>query len=307
MASDDLLQAHVVPFGDNSVLLDNVPPLDPTLYSLSPEEAAFFKATTAIDDDEALKAHILLAQEKAYRVAPYPCIYGFTFLRMAITRQPKYDDIVRMGRERENAIFLDIGCCFAVDARKAASDGFPAHRIITSDLKKEFFEIGHILFRTTKDTWPAHFVPGDALDPQILSVVPPTRAVTQKPMPDLSTLTSLNPLQGHCAVINAAAFFHLFNEEQQLHLARALAGLLSPEPGSIICGAHAGKEEKGICTSQILGSQYEFFCHSPQSWREMWDGIVFEKGEVEVRAILKEIVLPMGRNMKSLSWSITRL
>ena len=38
------------------------------LYKLSPEDAAFFKAQTGIDNDEALKEHILAVQERAYKV-----------------------------------------------------------------------------------------------------------------------------------------------------------------------------------------------------------------------------------------------
>lgn len=169
--------------------------------------------------------------------------------------------------------------------------------------KLEFLELSHILFRTSKDTWPAHFVPGDALDPEMLSVVPPTRGPKQEPLPDLSTLTSLNPLHGHCSVINAAAFFHLFDEEKQLHLARALAGLLSPEPGSIICGVQCGKKEKSTFTQLIDGTQYDLFAHSEKSWEEMWDGMVFEKGEVQVRVEWEKA----DHKAEFLWWSITRL
>lgn len=43
----------------------------PTLsihYRLSPEQTTFFKAQTGIDDDAALKEHILEVQERAYKV-----------------------------------------------------------------------------------------------------------------------------------------------------------------------------------------------------------------------------------------------
>ena len=72
---------------------------------------------------------------------------------MGISKQSIYEDIVRIGRERKDAVFLDIGCCcgyippryhlsaltssiVATDARKVAADGFPARNIIVSDLKK---------------------------------------------------------------------------------------------------------------------------------------------------------------------------
>lgn len=84
MAPHDMPQSHVVPYGDTPVYLDKVKPLDPNLFSLSEEAATFFKASTGINDDEELKKHILITQEMAYRVAPYPCIYGFGYLRSVI-------------------------------------------------------------------------------------------------------------------------------------------------------------------------------------------------------------------------------
>ncbi|KAL4080637.1 hypothetical protein J3A83DRAFT_41200 [Scleroderma citrinum] len=306
MPSVDITQAHEVFLGDKPTYIREVVALDPSLYYLTQEEAAFFKAVTGIDHDDELKAHILMTQEKAYKVAPYPCIYGFGFLRMGIMNRPGYEDFIKIGRERKDAIFLDIGCCFATDARKAAIDGFPAHNIIASDLREEFLELSHILFRTSKDTWPAHFIPGDAFDPAMLSVVPPARGPKQEPPPDLSTLTSLNPLHGHCSVINAAAFFHLFDEERQLHLARALAGLLSPDSGSTICGFQVGSKEKGSFPQELKGARHEVFAHSPKSWEEMWSGMVFEKGEVQVRTELIETMF-LDIQAEFLSWSITRL
>ncbi|KAF9240249.1 hypothetical protein BU15DRAFT_74165 [Melanogaster broomeanus] len=303
MASSDGLQSSPIPLGDRVLHYVKYTPLDPSLYALSPSEAAFFKAVTGIDDDAGLKAHILMVQEKAYKVAPYPCIYAFSFLRMVVTRNTAYEDILKIGREQKDAIFLDMGCCFSVDSRKAAADGFPACNIVASDLKQEFLELSHALFNTSKDTYPGHFVAGDIFDPAVLSVKPPNRAVPSSPRPDLSALTSLNPLRGHCSVINASAFFHLFTEEKQLHVARALAGLLSSEPGSLICGTHVGAQEPGMLADK--GGKFELFCHSPKSWEAMWDG-VFTMGEAKVEASLNKIEF-MNQELQALTWSVTRL
>ena len=76
-------------------------PLDPAFYSLTEEEVGFYKAQTGIQDDDALKEHILAVQKDAYEVRlaahsercnvvaadsseqvfPYPCIRWFTFAR----------------------------------------------------------------------------------------------------------------------------------------------------------------------------------------------------------------------------------
>ncbi|KAG6326888.1 hypothetical protein ID866_12201 [Astraeus odoratus] len=125
-------------------------------------------------------------------------------------------------------------------------------------------------------------------------------------MPDLSTLTSLNPLHGRCSVINAAALFHIFNEEEQLHLARALAGLLSPVPGSIICGINTGARDKGPIPLHITDRKYHLFSHSAETWMDLWYGNAFEKEEAEVWVKCGESVY-LGETMSYLLWYVKRL
>jgi hypothetical protein len=135
------------------------------------------------------------------------------------------------------------------------------------------------------------------------------------PAPDLRSLTSLNPLHGRVFAIHASAIFHLFGEEKQLHLARALAGLLSPEPGSMIFGAHIGVDEKkGFEPSITHRGHHRMWCHSPESWTELWDGLVFEKGVVKAQTILmhgerKKVQpdAPQNATVAYLVWLVTRL
>ena len=132
---------------------------------------------------------------------------------------------------------------------------------------------------------------------------------------DLCSLTSLNPLHGRVYAIRASAIFHLFGEEQQLELARALAGLLSPEPGSMIFGAHiCVAEKKGFEPSVKDRDHHRMWCHSPESWTELWDGVVFEKGVVKVQTELIHVErkilqpdAPQNATFTSLTWSVTRL
>ncbi|KAI6005380.1 hypothetical protein EDC04DRAFT_2583295 [Pisolithus marmoratus] len=307
------MPSYEIPFGDKAIHVPELPPLDPTLYWLSPQEAEFFKTAIGIDDDDELKAHILSVQEKTWKIAPYGCIYLFGFLRMALVHRPEYQEVIKIGRERENAIFLDIGCCLSTESRRVAADGWPARNIVASDLKQGerldqlgFLELSHAFFRTSKETYPGHFIAGDALDPNVLTIVPPARGLVQAPLPDLSSLTALSPLHGHCSVINASAFFSCFTEEQQLHVARGLAGLLSPVPGSLITGCHPGGTVKGNYPHGCLDIKYDIFCHSPESWTELWDGTVFAKGEVKVTAHLREIPMP-DKPILLLEWCVRRL
>ncbi|KAG2132765.1 hypothetical protein DEU56DRAFT_439609 [Suillus clintonianus] len=284
------------------------PPLDESHYSLRPKDAAFYKKLTGIEDDVALKQHILNVQQKAYKVAPYGSILLLSFLRRNLSELPAYQQIVRIGRTRKNPLLLDIGCCFGNVLREAVFDGFPASGAIGSDLHQELWDLGHELFKSSPETFPGHFVGGDAFDPEILAVAPPATAAV--PIPDLNNLTSLNPLHGCFSVIHATAFFHLFKEDRQLHLARAFAGLLSAESGSVILGAHVGAQEKGTVNKVFNGVEVDMFAHDPESWIAMWDGEVFQKGTVKVEAELRQETygaVETDGHPLSLFWSVTRL
>lgn len=157
------------------------------------------------------------------------------------------------------------------------------------------WDIGHKLFRSTPQSYPVPFLEGDILNPEFLAISSPVTTAVQEspaPAPDLASLKSLNPLHGRVSGIFTGAFFHLFSYDQQYQIARALAGLLSPEPGSILLGVQGGVAEKGFW--QPIGSEYKMACHSPESWAEMWHEIFKgEEGEetvVEVKARLREEV-----------------
>lgn len=154
------------------------------------------------------------------------------------------------------------------------------------------------------------FVPGNVFDPDHLSIVPPFTAkfppITTAP--DLSTLVSLNPLCGHVSAIFVSSFFHLFPGDAQLRAARAVAGLLSPAPGSMIFGKQIGLPED----YKVSSASRQF--RTPQSWSELWDGEVFPKGTVRVLAFVTEVpkdevskILPEAKFLYMLTWSVTRL
>ena len=97
-------------------------------------------------------------------------------------------------------------------------------------------------------------------------------------------MTSLNELPGKISAIFVGAFFHLFTFDGQERVARLLAGLLSPVPGSMLFGSHIGLPDKAIW-SPAEGSTLN--CHSPESWQVLWEGIFAEVGaQVKVDATL---------------------
>ena len=212
--------------------------------------------------------------------------------------------------------------------RKAVVDGYPTENIVVSDLKPgeksttcscrkvteyprldiAFWDLGHKLFRSTPETFPVKFVQADVLDSNHIAPRLPFYAPSTSPRPELKTLTSLTPLQGHVSAIHAGLLFHLFDEEMQTRAARAFASLLSPERGSIIFGHHLAMPVAGV--RHTIVTNKALYCHSPETWAELWNGQVFEKGTVDVWSTLLEIgtkELVGDTKAYLLIWSVTRL
>ena len=168
--------------------------------------------------------------------------------------------------------------------------------------------MGFDLFLDTPETFPAGFIAGDVFDSCMIAPHAPFYTPPLTAPPELGSLTSLTPLQGRVSAIFINSFFHLFDEAKQLQAARQLASLLSPLPGSVLFGAHGTTLVNGI-RQHSLG---ESFCHCPESWKELWNGNVFEKGtvSVEVEVGVKLINMGSGRGIQDtiwMSWSVTRL
>jgi len=280
----------------------------------------FVKSQTGIDDAGELKKHVLAIQASAYQIFPYPCIRSFDFAKLRLSTLPAYSQAMTLLRERPDAIFLDLGCCFGTDIRKVAVDGLPMQNLIACDLHGEFWNFGHELFRSTPETFPVAFLSGDVFDPAFLAPVAPrltsetSTSSTVVPPSNLSNITSLTTLTGHVSVLHCSFVFHLFSEQKQAEFARLLAGLLSPLPGSMIIGSHLGMKTMGYfaATSYHSGHSGQVFAHSPESWIDLW-GDIFPQGTVRVEAALKareERHLSESlrqRHVGALTWSITRL
>ncbi|KAJ6495320.1 hypothetical protein C8R45DRAFT_1133756 [Mycena sanguinolenta] len=271
-----------------------------------PEVIDFLKGQTGILDDDELKAHVVTVQKKATAVFDYPCIQCFEFLKIKINKlESAYAHVLDLGRNVPGALLLDIGCCFGNDLRKIASDGFPAKNMIASDLRQDFWNLGHELFRSTPKTFPVAFLAGDAFDNNFLALYPLLDAPLTSAAPDPKALTSLGGLRARLSAIHSASVFHLFNEADQLLLARKLAGLLLPRSGSIIFGCHGGQPTNGY-VSVVPGQQ--MFCHSPESWRDLWDGEVFERGSVGVKTHMENFgkLFNESTDFHILFWSSSR-
>ncbi|EJF59791.1 hypothetical protein BD309DRAFT_953483 [Dichomitus squalens] len=292
-------------------------PLNTSKYlHLDEDERAFFKATTKIEDDAELDQHILTVQAQAYKIFPYPCIRIFGFTRIRISRLPAYEKFLELGRNRANPIFIDLGCAFGSDVRKAVLDGYPIEFCLATDLRGGLYREGYALFRDTPETFPVPFIEGDVFDPDFLAIAePPSKDVTLIcPPPSLKDLVSLNPLRGHVSAVYMGKFLHIFDEAGQAHIAKALAGLLSPEPGSILFGVQGALEDKGPFTP--TSSDWTMFCHSPESLGKLFEDAFGGPGTIKFESRMVEE--PGGPtyfdtwpgNQKPFTcqeWSVTRL
>ncbi|KAK1226079.1 hypothetical protein PQX77_010945 [Marasmius sp. AFHP31] len=302
---------------------------------LSKVELEFFKQQLGTEDEAEIKDHIVEVGTRAHKVRAqcwvlaqflrvlkkrnldspqvfnYGCISEFHFVKL---KSQAYDseefDPDRTYRralesctQREDGLYIDFGCCFGADLRKAVVDGLPVQKAIGSDIQQEFWGLGHELFKSTPETFPAIFISGDAFDKAFISGRGPCAEAPTGPLPDLKTLTSFIPLQGRITAIHVANVFHLFDKEKQLELAQALSSLLSPVPGSVIFGSQAAKEVPG----EYINRRGETsFAHSPESWKELWDGGVFPSGSIQVRA--KLFPLPFAHKFGiefAMFWSCT--
>lgn len=284
--------------------LSNVAPLDTTTLAVRADEAAFLKQQTGIQDDEQLRKHILSVQEKAYRVYPYPCILHFVFISLQISKLPMYQHVLRLGKERQDALFLDVGCCLGNDARKLAADGFPALQIIATDCQPAFWALGNELFNTSDAECGIRFIQGDIFDDPHLD---PNAEVQAFPA-SLDTLRNLTPLAGHVSAIYASSLFHLFTEEQQTTLARRLSALIKPQAGSVLFGLHIAAERCGTINWRRREYTMTAYCHSPESWAALWHAVCSERGfRVEVKATLLKTTRDfqiVGENGCFMEWQV---
>lgn len=54
--------------------------------------------------------------------------------RLKISKFPAYTQLLKLGKDRPGALYLELACCVGNDLRKAIADGFPLSQAIASDL-----------------------------------------------------------------------------------------------------------------------------------------------------------------------------
>ncbi|KAF1946018.1 hypothetical protein EJ02DRAFT_395360 [Clathrospora elynae] len=232
--------------------------------------------------------HIKQVRDEAFKIFPYPCLGNWGFLNFTIGEGPAYQEVLR--RIKDGGKFLDLGCCMGQDIRKLVHDGAPSENTYASDLKKNFWDFGYDMFADTS-TLKTPFTEADIFDAN----------------------SELKQLDGKMDIINAAAFFHLWNWDDQVKAAKRAVQLLKPVPGSLIIGRQGGKPEASSMAHVMKG--VTVFWHNPESWTKMWEQVGNETGtewkveatlgEVDLSKMMKTNLVPAGTRF--MTFTIRRL
>ncbi|KAI0102732.1 S-adenosyl-L-methionine-dependent methyltransferase [Nemania sp. FL0031] len=193
---------------------------------------------------ENAEAHIREIRDKAWAVFPYGAIGSFRFLDINPTLQdPLFQAVVeRLKAPGSGEVFLDVGCCLGHVIRQLIAQGVPSERLYGIDLQARFLDFGYDLFRD-RDSTRATFVAGDMLwdkDP------------------------GLEGLSGKVDIIYASAFFHLFERENQVKVAKRMIKFLKPDiETAMIFGYNGGPKIPG----------WEKYVLNEEAWGRMWDEV----------------------------------
>ncbi|KAJ6104454.1 hypothetical protein N7523_010774 [Penicillium sp. IBT 18751x] len=183
---------------------------------------------------------------------PYPCIGSFRFLDLSIPQSPVYAEVLRRLKSGEK--LLDVGCAIGQELRQLVFEGVPSENLYSSDLRQDFYDIGYDLF-ADRDTLKSEFFQGDIFDDN--------SALVQK-------------LTGKINIVNAASFFHLFNWDQQVIIAKRVVGLLVAQPGSLVIGRQVGYADPVDPDDKENAPKH--YRHSPETWKRFWDQVGRETG-----------------------------
>ncbi|KAL1965928.1 hypothetical protein VTN77DRAFT_5061 [Rasamsonia byssochlamydoides] len=223
----------------------------PELKEVSDDARRLLEEYSGIPSEKVV-GHVQDVRDRAFAIFPYPCLGTFRFLNLSVSKTPYYEEVLQ--RVKNGETFLDLGCCFGQELRQLAFDGAPSENLYGSDLRLDFISLGYDLF-LDKDKFKAHFIAADIFD-------------------DNSDL--VKQLTGKVDIIYTGAFFHLFDLEQQLQIARRVVTLLRDKPGVLILGRQVGNVVPGHYPRRSGdGLRYR---HDAASWTKLWEQVGEETG-----------------------------
>jgi len=105
--------------------------------------------------------HVQAIRERGWKLFPYPCIGRFSFLKLLISHQSCYSQVLeRLIKGKET--LLDLGCALGQDVRHLVSAGVPADQIYGLDVTDGFIDLGYELFND-RASLKSRFIIADAV------------------------------------------------------------------------------------------------------------------------------------------------
>ncbi|KAG6357600.1 hypothetical protein INS49_013477 [Diaporthe citri] len=144
-----------------------------------------------------VEKHVQAVRDKAWRVAPFPCVGSYLFAELALSKLPAYPAILSRLKSDPSSVYLEAGCGLAQDVRKLIADGAPAAQLRGTDLQAGLMACGHDLFRD------AEALPlGDVADAG--------KAFVAADFLDESDASPLRAWVGGADIVHASMFLHCF-------------------------------------------------------------------------------------------------
>jgi len=249
--------------------------LKPLDWKPSDLEREFLQWATGGADEDEIRRRVLDVRARSYKIWPYPCIQLGVYVKLMMRNTSDYRTILEQARSAppsETPKLLEIGCFMGTQLRKLLMDGYPSDpsdpSLIGTDLRKEFLDLGYELFQdgpSSERPVPIALHPADIFD-------------------DASILTSY---KGKLRYIFVGSVFHLFELDAQTDMARRVLDLLDI-PAEVPTGSGEGREyiifgtQEGRQVASAIQDQYtaksdgkvKNFGHSPDTWREMFEGVI---------------------------------
>ncbi|KAI9709808.1 MAG: hypothetical protein M1812_007600 [Candelaria pacifica] len=223
---------------------------------------------------ENVNAHILRVRDLAWNIWPYPCIGRLRFLDLSLPQTSLYPTLIQ--RLKNGQKFLDLGCCFGQEIRKLVSDGVPSENLYGTDLQADFLRLGYELF-LDRESLKSTFIAADIFS-------------------DDDESSELKGLDGKIDIVYAGSFFHLFDLEYQIKIAKRIINFLKPESNSdvLILGRQVGYEIPIERESHASPSGTNFR-HNVATLKDMWDRVGRETDtDWEVDATLEDFKREKG-------------
>ncbi|KAK2610136.1 hypothetical protein N8I77_003590 [Diaporthe amygdali] len=243
---------------------------------------------------EHVETHVQAVRDKAWRVAPFPCVGSYLFAELALFKHPAYPEILNRLATDPSSVYLEVGCGLAQDIRKLIADGAPAASLRGTDLQAGLMACGHDLFHDS-EALPLATDSGELQG----------RTFVAANFLDDSDASALRAWEGGADFVHASMFLHCFELPAQVRACKRIVALLRSRPGSLLVGRSGGvslaaggprEEEPKGPLGRIGGVKRTNYLHDVGSFKSMWEQVGREtETKWDVKVVEEEIDDAGGR------------